>query len=606
MATNNSFNIVGLDFEEAKSSLKSYLKSQDTLKDYNFDGSVLNTILDVLAYNTHYQSFYANMVANEMFLDSAVLRPSVVSHAKTIGYVPSSRRSSKAVLNIIPNIPQSDITLTKGVEFIGTDSAGTQYRFVLLDTIYTNSEGIFENVVINEGTLRRMSYVYGGTNKANSILTIPNNKIDTSTIRVRVQKSATDTTGMTDVWSESGSYIDLTTDSKVYFLQERETGMYELYFGDNFLGKKPDVGSIVVVEYLETAADAGNGITKFTTSVGGIANIVLVSQSSGGMLEDSVTRIKFLAPKFYQSGGRAVTVDDYRASVLREYPNTDSVLVYGGETATPPQYGKVFIAVKPKSGDALTSTEKDTLVKALRSKSSVVSIIPEIIDPDFIDVIVDIVLTYDPSSLSIEAGTLKGLIVAYLFAYSSTALESFGDNFYLSKLSEDINKINSSIVSNQTAISLRKSIDLSRLFASKGFVVDYKNPIKEIFGGGGVNSSFIVHATTNGGVVSDARIVDDGNGKLNVVRLDTVNNVVVLVYPSVGTVNYKTGYVSFNNKFVPIVSNSAYQFLSITVTPANTDVFVFENKILRVSRVHPDSVSVKMVAYEKRKETLTL
>ena len=605
MATNNSFNIVGLDFEEAKSSLKSYLKSQDTLKDYNFDGSVLNTILDVLAYNTHYQSFYANMVANEMFLDSAVLRPSVVSHAKTIGYVPSSRRSSKAVLNIIPTTLSPDIFLTKGVEFIGTDPAGTQHRFVLLDTIYTNSAGIFENVVINEGTLRRMSYVYGGTNRANSILTIPNNKIDTSTIRVRVQKSATDTTGMADVWSEAGSYMDLTADSKVYFLQERETGMYELYFGDNFLGTKPDVGSIVVIEYLETAADAGNGITKFTTSVGGIANIVLISQSSGGMLEDSVTRIKFLAPKFYQSGGRAVTVDDYRAAVLREYPNTDSVLVYGGETATPPQYGKVFIAIKPKSGDSLTTTEKDTLVRVLRAKSSVVSIIPEIVDPDFIDVILDIIVTYNPSSLSIGVGTLKGLIVAYLFGYSAAALESFGDNFYLSKLSEDLNKINASIMSNQSKISLRKSVDLSKLFSSKGFSIDYKNPIKKVSGGGSVNTSVLVHLNTSGDTVTDAVVTDDGDGKLNVIRVDVITDEVVMVYPSIGTVNYKTGVLLFNSKFLPIVADSSYQFLNITVVPSNTDIFVFENKILRVSRVHTDSVSVSLVPYEKRKETLT-
>lgn len=605
MATNNSFNIVGLDFDEAKSSLKSYLKSQDTLKDYNFDGSVLNTILDVLAYNTHYQSFYANMVANEMFLDSAVLRPSVVSHAKTIGYVPSSRRASIATIDIKTDPVSATGTLSRGVEFTGTDPSGTQHRFILLDSVYTNSDGVFKNVNIHEGTLRRMSYLYGGTNRANSILIIPNDKIDTSTITVRVQASATDSTGLGDVWSEAGSYIALTPTSKVFFLQEREVGIYELYFGDNFFGAKPTVGSVVVVEYLETNADVGNGITSFTCSISGIETPVVVSQSAGGMLEDSVARIKFLAPKFYQSGGRAVTDNDYRAAVMREYPNTDSMLVYGGETSVPPQYGKVFIALKPKSGDSLTSVEKDALIRALRTKSSVVSIIPEVVDPDFVDVIVSSIITYDPSVLSFGVETLKALVVAYLFGYSSFALESFGDNFYLSKLSENINKINKSILSNHTTISLRKTIDLNKLVNSKGVVVDYRNPIQDFLKGGSVESSFIVHKNTAGTILYDVKVLDDGYGKLNVISVDSTTGVSTIVYPSVGIVNYKTGVITFDGKFSPIIVTSKQQYLTLTVKPLNDDVFVFENKILRISNVHADSVSVKLISHQKRKETLT-
>ena len=605
MATNNSFNIVGLDFDEAKTSLKSYLKSQSTLKDYNFDGSVLNTILDVLAYNTHYQSFYANMVANEMFLDSAVLRPSVVSHAKTIGYLPSSRRAAKAVVNIAISVSTDTGSLARGIEFTGVDDSGAQHRFILLDTVQPNSKGVFENVEIYEGTLRRMSYIYGGTTRSNSLLLIPNDKIDTSTIRIRVQTSASDATGQSDVWTEATSFIDLTPTSKVYFLQERETGMYELYFGDNFLGLKPEVGSIVVVEYLETNADIGNGVTSFSCSISGIETPVLVSQSAGGMIEDSIEKIKFLAPKFYQSGGRAVTDNDYRAAVLREYPNTDSLVVYGGETAVPPQYGKVFIAMKPKSGDALTTTEKDALIRALRLKSSVVSIIPEIVDPDFIDLVFDTVITYNPSLLSFGAGTLRALIVAYLFGYSSFALESFGDNFYLSKLTENINKINQSILSNQTTFKMRKSVDLYKLVVSKGFAIEYRNPIKQLSEGGTVTTSTIVHKNTAGTLIYNATVLDNGAGKLNVVSIDPDTKVITTIYPSVGTVNYKTGAIAFNGKFSPVVVLTSQQYLSITVEPLNSDVFVFENKILRVSKVYPDSATVTLLAYEKRRETLT-
>ena len=198
MSNSNSFNIVGLDFEEAKASLQTFLQSQDTLKDYNFDGSVLSTVLDVLAYNTHYQAFHTNMVANEMFLDSAVLRPSVVSHAKALGYVPSSRRASKAVLSVVAPGAGSSTYLSRGTEFTGVNPAGTQYRFILLDTVYATDQ-MFKNIEVYEGTLRRMSYVYDSTKKLGSVLLIPNDKIDTSTIKVRVKASAADSTGIEDV-----------------------------------------------------------------------------------------------------------------------------------------------------------------------------------------------------------------------------------------------------------------------------------------------------------------------------------------------------------------------------------------------------------------------
>ena len=463
MASNNSLNVVGLDFNQTKSSLITYLSSQETLKDYNFDGSILSTILDVLAYNTHYQAFYANMVANEMFLDSAVMRPSVVSHAKTIGYTPQSNRASTAVIDITPTTANTDSFLRRGAEFAGVDSEGTSYRFVLMDTVYTNEDSIFKNIEIKEGTLRRMTYVYDATKKSTSILIIPNNKIDTTTIRVNVRASAVETTGSLDVWSLAGSFIDLTSTSKLFFLQERETGVYELYFGDNFIGVQPTVGSIVTVEYLETNGDIANGITEFTTSIGGLLSPVLVSQSSGGSSEESIDRIKFVAPKFFQAGGRSVTVNDYTAAVFREYPNADSVLVYGGETVVPPQYGKVFIAVKPTSGSSLTQSEKYSLSSSLRKNSSIVTIIPEIVDADYIDIIVSSIITYKPELLSFGVGTLKALVVAQLFTYSATTLESFGDNFYLSKVSENINNLDTAITSNQTKIYLRKTTDLNNL-----------------------------------------------------------------------------------------------------------------------------------------------
>lgn len=601
----NSFNIIGLDFDEAKASLRTFLQSQNTLKDYNFDGSVLSTLLDVLAYNTHYQAFYTNMVANEMFLDSAVLRPSVVSHAKAIGYLPSSRRASKAILTIVATGSTNTTYLSRGTEFVGTDPAGTQHRFILLDTVYANgSTQKFENIEIYEGTLRRMSYVFDGTKKAGSILVIPNDKIDISTIKVRVKASASDNTGMEDVWSYADSYIDLTADSKVYFLQEKETGMYELFFGDNFLGKTPTPGSVVIVEYLETSADEANGIDAFTASVTGLGTITVNSISSGGSLEESVASIKFLAPRFYKSQSRAVTEDDYTSAVMKEYPNTDSVYVYGGETVVPPQYGKVFIALKPKSGSALTTSEKINLANTLKKNRSVVSITPEIVDPDYIDLVLDCLVTYDPSLTSVNVGTLKALIVAYLFIYSSSTLETFGSNFYASKISNGIDQLNSGILGNQITVKLRKTVNLSKLVASKGITIDFKNPLYHPHEGhiSVITSTIISHKNNDGVIVNNVYVADDGYGKLNLITI-TSEGMQSIVYTNIGTIDYMQGTLKFNTSFSPVSSGSLF---TITVEPAHSDIFVFENKIIRLSRGYSDSVTISMKTQMDRKQTLKM
>ena len=607
MSNSNSFNIVGLDFDEAKASLQTFLQSQDTLKDYNFDGSVLSTVLDVLAYNTHYQAFHTNMVANEMFLDSAVLRPSVVSHAKSLGYVPSSRRAAKAVLTVKAAGSTETTYLSRGTEFTGVNSAGGQYRFILLDTVYANitdaTDPKFSSIQVYEGTLRRMSYVYDPTKKTGSVLLIPNDKIDTSTMKVRVKASAADNTGIEDVWTYADSYIDLTPTSKVYFLQERETGMYELFFGDNFLGLQPAAGSVVIVEYLETNADEANGIATFSSTVSGLGDITVDTSAAGGAREESVSRIKFLAPRFYKSQNRAVTGDDYTSAVVKEYPNADSVYVYGGETVIPPQYGKVFIAVKPKSGSALTTDEKLSLARSLRENRSVVTVTPEIVDPDYIDLVIDSIVTYDPALTTIGTGTLKALLVAYAFTYSGSVLETFGSNFYLSKLSQGMNAINSSILSNQTTIRLRKTVNLSKLVASKGFVIDFKNPLYHPHDGHSstiMGSTIISHRNTDGLIVDNVYAVDNGYGKINLVTTDS-SGMEIVVYPNIGVVDYANGTVKFSTAFAPTSSTVLF---TLTVQPQNTDIFVFENKILRMSRGYTDSVRISLQSQVSRKQNL--
>lgn len=598
MPNKNNFNIVGLDFEDAKSSLKAFLQSQETLKDYNFDGSVINTVLDVLAYNTHYQAFYANMIANEMFLDSALLRPSVVSHAKTLGYVPTSRRAAKAVLGVCAAGASESTYLSRGLQFTGIDPLGTAYSFILLDTVYANSATeSFNNIEIYEGTLRRMSYVYDSTKKTGSYLVIPNDKIDTSTIQVRVKTSATDNTGIEDVWSYTESYIDLTPNSKVFFLQERETGIYELFFGDNFLGKQPETGNIVIVEYLETSGDQGNGISAFTTSFPGLSQIKLKSPSSGGCLEESISKIKFLAPRFYQSQNRAVTESDYTSAVMKEYPNSSSVYVYGGETVTPPQYGKVFVAIKPNSGFALTSQDKIALTKKLRANRSVLTVVPEIVDPDYIDLVFDSIITIDANKTETNIGTIKALVLAYIFTYSTNFMESFGSNLYLSKIIQGINSLNSSIISNQTTVKMRKTIDLSAIGTSKGIIVDFKNPLHgQMIETASITTSEIKHKDKFGVLHSGVIAIDNGLGTINLITIDSKGNKKI-IYDNIGLVDYDTGVVRFNTNFNPV---GTFLF-SVTAKPLNSDLFVYENNILRINRGYSDSVKVSIVNQDSRK-----
>lgn len=611
----DSFNVVGLDFSEAKASLKSFLESQNTLKDYNFDGSVLSTVLDVLAYNTHYQGFYANMVANEMFLDSAVLRPSIASHAKQLGYTPRSTRAAKAVLTV--PITGGSITtntyLSRGSEFIGVDPEGSQYKFVLLDNAYANTNSNdFKNITVYEGSIRRVSYVYDRNRKESSVLLIPNDKIDTTTIRVRVQSSVTDATGADGVWSEVSSYINLTPTSKVYFLQEKESGMYELYFGDGFLGQQPQTGNVVSIEYVETNGAVANEISTFTHNIVNLGTPTVVTASNGGGDTESSEQIKFLAPKFYKSQNRAVTENDYISAVYKNYADAGSVYVYGGETVVPPQYGKVFIAIKPKSGSALTDSQKASLVKTLRDNASVMTIIPEIVDTDYIDLVIDSKITYDPAKINISPGTLKAVAVAYAFSYSNTQMGSFGNNFYYSQFTQGLNKIHSSVLSNQTKIKMRKTVDVGRITASKGFYIDFGNSVYHPHQGhqsefkmgadSVITSNSFPHKNSFGELIYGCNLVDDGSGNIHVIKYRS-DGTAYNVYENIGTVDYAKGLVTLSAKFYPEVAEGIVYGITITAIPENQDLFVKENRIIRINRGYTDSVSISLVTQTEAKQT---
>lgn len=572
----NSFNLIELDFASIKESLKDYLSQQEVLKDYDFTGSVLNTVLDVLAYNTHYTAFYANMVANEMFLDSSILRKSVVSHAKQIGYTPTSSRASRAIMDI-----QTGVTggiLNRGVEFTGTGKDNKSYKFVCLQTNIANINNVFENVSIFQGTLKRITYVYDPLVKSRSILSIPNNKVDTRTILVRVQNSSTDTTGINELWGEASNYISLSPTSSVYFLQESsEEGMYELYFGDNFFGKQPKAGSMVFIDYLETEGELGNDITEFSTSLTN-AQIIANTSSGGGASAESISSIKFLAPRQYVSQNRAVTQEDYYVSIIKKYPNFDSVKIYGGETVTPPKYGKVLIAIKPKAGLFLTALEKDEIESFVKTNFSIVTISPEVIDPEYIFLNLDISLRYDLKINPVDKSTMKTFIVGFVKSWATSNLKRFGDSFYSSVLLSDLSRSDISVVSCDFSVVMTKTISEYLIRNAKGFSVDFKNKLK-ITKDPVIKTSSFSHLGIFGNTVSEAMVMDNSFGVLNVVSVDS-DGVVDIVYPSVGKVDYKTGICDFNTKFSPIVFINTFK---VTAKPEGRDILASENNIIELS-----------------------
>ena len=572
----NSFNLIELDFASIKESLKDYLSQQEVLKDYDFTGSVLNTVLDVLAYNTHYTAFYANMVANEMFLDSSILRKSVVSHAKQIGYTPTSSRASRAIMDI-----QTGVTggiLNRGVEFTGTGKDNKSYKFVCLQSNIANINNVFENVSIFQGTLKRITYVYDPLVKSRSILSIPNNKVDTRTILVRVQNSSTDTTGINELWGEASNYISLSPTSSVYFLQESsEEGMYELYFGDNFFGKQPKAGSVVFIDYLETEGELGNDITEFSTSLTN-AQIIANTSSGGGASAESISSIKFLAPRQYVSQNRAVTQEDYYVSIIKKYPNFDSVKIYGGETVTPPKYGKVLIAIKPKAGLFLTALEKDEIESFVKTNFSIVTISPEVIDPEYIFLNLDISLRYDLKINPVDKSTMKTFIVGFVKSWATSNLKRFGDSFYSSVLLSDLSRSDISVVSCDFSVVMTKTISEYLIRNAKGFSVDFKNKLK-ITKDPVIKTSSFSHLGIFGNTVSEAMVMDNSFGVLNVVSVDS-DGVVDIVYPSVGKVDYKTGICDFNTKFSPIVFINTFK---VTAKPEGRDILASENNIIELS-----------------------
>ena len=584
----NKLEVSELDFDDIKLNLKTFLQDQSEFQDYDFEGSGFAILLDLLAYNTHYLGFNANMLANEMYLDSADVRKNIVSLAKMLGYTPTSAKSPLANVDItINNGSGATVTMAKGTVFTTTVD-GTSYQFVTnAETTISPLEGVykFSSVPIYEGTLVTFKYTVDSSDTVQKFL-IPSVNADTSTLKVSVQNSSSDTT--TNTYSKATSFTSLNDESKVYFIQESDEGKFEVYFGDGIVGKSLTDGNIVNLEYVVTNKTEANGASAFTLSgtIDGLSDVSIstVSNAQGGSEPQTKESIRFNAPLQYSAQDRAVTTSDYETKILELYPNAQAVSAWGGEDEETPVYGTVKISIKAASGSTLTNATKVDLVTQLK-KFNVASVTPEIVDPETTKILLTSVVKFDTNSTIKTADTIKSNVLTTLTNFNSTNLQKFDSIFRYSKVSKAIDDTDTSILSNITTLKIRKEFTPT-LSSSTLYNIYFRNALynphaehNKAAGGILESSGFKVDGDTTNEMFLD----DDGNG--NVRRYYIVSGVRTYANNTQGTINYSTGQITLNSLNIASISNirgSASTVVELTVKPNSNDVVPVRNQILEI------------------------
>ena len=591
MATSTSkrLDVSDLDYDQIRNNLKLFLQNQAEYSDYDFEGSGMSVLLDLLAYNTHYLAYNANMLSNELYLDSADIRKNVVALAKQLGYTPTSVSAPQAVIDItVNNVPTTvaSITMAKGTTF-GTTIDQINYNFITNEAITIQpTDGVykFSNVTLYEGTAVSFQYTVDSSDIDQKFI-IPNEQADTTTLNVIVQNSSSDTTQNT--YTKSQTLTELDSTSKVYFLQETADGRYEVYFGDGVLGKSLEDGNIVILEYIATNMDESNGASSFTLdgNVGGFTNVSIatVSNAQGGSLAQSNNSIRFNAPLQFQSQNRAVTVKDYETLTQQFYPNAVSISAYGGEDAETPVYGKVYIGIVPQSGATLTETSKLNIVNNLK-KYNLASVTPVIVTPETTSIILTSNVKFDENATTKTADTLKTLVTTSITNYSTTKLQKFEGLFRYSQLVQDIDDTDTSILSNITTLKIRKDFTPT-LSSAVTYQVYFRNALYNPHSGhntdmGGIleSSGFKISGNDN-----EMFLNDDGAGNVRMYYL--VSGVNTYENNTQGTINYTTGQITLTSLNVASISNirgATSTTIELTVTPNSNDVVPVRDQIIEI------------------------
>ncbi len=584
----NKLNVSDLDFDDIKTNLKTFLQNQSEFSDYNFEGSGFNILLDLLAYNTHYLGFNANMLANEMYLDSADVRKNIVSIAKMLGYTPTSPKSPVADISIkLNNASGASVTMDKGTVFT-TTVEGVSYQFLTNEDItITPTNGVynFSNVSIYEGTLITFKYTVD-TSDPDQKFIIPSELADTTTLKVSVQNSSSDST--TSIYTKTTGLTSIDSTSKVYYLQENEDARYEVYFGDGVLGKAVEDGNIIILEYIISNKDAANGASSFALSgtIGGFSDVTITTNSNaqGGSDRQSKESIRFNAPLQYSAQDRAVTTSDYESLVRSLYPNAQAVSAWGGEDDETPQYGKVKIAIKAKSGSTLTTQTKTNLVAQLK-KYNVAAVTPEIIDPETTSILLTSTIKYDERATTKTSDTLKSNVITTLSNYNSTTLQKFDSVFRYSKVIREIDNTDPSILSNITTIKMRKEFTPT-LSTSTKYDIYFRNALYNPHSEHNKSAGGILSSTgfkVDGDTTNEMFLDDDGNG--NVRRYYLVGTVRTYSNNTQGTIDYSTGQITLNSLNIASISNirgSSSTVIELTVTPSSNDVVPVRAQILEI------------------------
>ena len=598
MAIERRINASELDFDNIKTNLVAYMKATDsTFNDYNYEGSAMSTIIDVLAYVTHVNSMNANFALNETFLDTSQLRTSVVSHAKLLGYTPRSIAPSVAYIDMTmakgtatpfwnhdgSNTPLP-LTMTRGTKF-STSIDGVTYPMFASDTTtinYNETDGWkFSNIKIEQGTLASINYTYQNNTFESYI--IPANNVNTASIKVTViDSSATDAS---KVYALNTNMVTLDGTSEVYFLEEGRDGYYEVKFGDNIIGKRPGNGNTITIEYatIPSGTDV-NGATVFTMtdSLNGNTDetITLVTKATGGAARESKEAIKFNAPLAHISQNRAVTPDDYKSIIKNEFADLEAVAVWGGEDNDVPDYGKVYVSIKPLSGEVLTEAQKTTIKTNILKPKNVVSITPVLVDPDYTYIDLEVYFKYNPNKATVTASGLATSIRNTLVSYNNDTLKSFNGVYRDSNVGKKIDDTNVAIISNITRVKMTKKITPTLGTATK-YTLKFNQALTDLDGSTSSLGSFLTSTvfTFNG---EDCKLKDfyDSSSDTRIVQIVNTGGIVQLA--SVGDVNEEEGTVTLNS-FNPTALPTGSTTIDVTVKPASNDVSPTRNELLTIN-----------------------
>ena len=591
-----------LDFADIKTALKEYMRDQTEFTDYDFEGSAISNLLDVLAYNTYYTAFNTNMVVNELFLDSASLRDNVVSLAKQLGYSPKSVTAPKAAIDLdisFGGTAPAAVTIKAGSGFV-TNFDGSLYRFILKEdnkVSVANGVASFTDIEVYEGSF--INTATEVSSDSSQKFKISNSGVDTNTINIKVYESSSSTV-FTEFKSAS-NILDISADDSVYFINESEDEDYEVFFGDGILGKALVPGQVVQMSYIITNGPTTNGAKTFTfnglmedengTSITvpfSVSNISTSSIASGGADIESIDKIKYNAPKLYGSQNRAVTTNDYKAIVRNLYPAVSDIIVFGGEDQEPPAYGKVFLSVKPTEAAALSAFTKNQLKNDLK-KYSVASIRPEIVDPSILHLELSSDIYYNGVKTNLLPTEIVSKVSTAVTDYLKTSgTEKFNGKFRYSKFISVIDNADRAINSNDTDITMRKDF-IAQINSSSYYEVCYQNPFKKDCDNPVVSSTGI----TTFEFPNYTSYLEDRDGKLILYRLDSITNEKILLDDSVGIVDYDKGEIMITD-FTILKGTFSDNRIELRVKPANKDIEVKREAYLDV-----DVSKSKFVAYKE-------